>query len=112
MAGDVTARQVDGQTVLSVRSWPTGPITNKQAQNRANFAMVAKSYRTISDEQMKEWDRLAQHATGQSVLGQKAKLSGFNLYVRHNLKQTNQGGAISFSAPQLFPDDPYEIDNP
>ena len=111
-AGDVTARQVGGRSILSGRSWPTGQATNAQTTHRGQFAQVARSYKTITDSQMEEWARIAQTATGNSVFGQKAKLSGFNVYVRYNVRQVNTGGEISFSAPEQIPDEPIVIVNP
>lgn len=111
-AKDVTARQVDGRTILSVRSWPTGPATNAQTAYRGYFAQVVRSYSKATDEQMQEWARIAETATGQSVFGQKARLSGFNVYVRYNIKQVVFGYPISFAAPQQIPDEPIVIVNP
>ena len=69
-AKGVTARQVDGRTILSVRSWPTGVATNAQVVRRASMAKITKSYQTLTDAQMQEWERLAEHASGASVFGQ------------------------------------------
>ena len=48
------------------------------------ICIEAVSYKLLSDAQMKAWENLAEHTTGQSVFGQKAQLSGINLYVRLN----------------------------
>ena len=111
-AKDVTARQTGGRTILSVRAWPTGPATNAQTTHRGHFAEVARSYRLVPDEQMLEWARIAETATGKSVLGQKAKLSGFNVYVRYNVTQVCTNHAITFAAPVQIPDEPIILVNP
>ena len=111
-AKDVTARQVGGRSILSVRSWPTGQATNEQTTVRGNFSQVAKSYRLVPDEQMLEWARIAETATGQSVFGQKARLSGFNVYMRYNISQVRTQGVISLAAPLAIPDEPIVIVNP
>ena len=98
-AKDVTARQVGSRTILSVRCWPTGPATNAQVARRVNFAKITKSYNKLSDSQMQEWNRLAKTESGQSVLGQKAELSGINLYVRLNANKVMAGEDISYDAP-------------
>ena len=69
-AKGVTARQVDGRTILSVRSWPTGQTTSAQVVRRTSLSKITKSYKTLTDSQMKEWERLAQHSVGASVFGQ------------------------------------------
>ena len=98
-AKDVTARQVGNRTILSVRSWPTGQTTSAQVVRRASLSKITKSYKTLTDEQMIAWENLAQHTSGQSVLGQKAELSGINLYVRLNANRVMAGEAIIADAP-------------
>ena len=98
-AKDVTARQVDGRSILSVRCWPTGAATNPQVACRVNFAKITKSYNKLSDSQMQDWNRLAKKESGQSVFGQKAELSGINLYVRLNANRVMAGEEICADAP-------------
>ena len=78
-AKGVTARQVGGRSILFVRCWPTGVATGTQLVRRASLKKISKSWKDLSSDQMRDWDRLAEHATGQSVFGQAAKLSGLNL---------------------------------
>ena len=73
-AKGVTARQVGGRSILSVRSWPTGQTTSAQVVRRASLSKITKSYKTLTAEQMQAWENLAEHASGQSVFGQKAEL--------------------------------------
>ena len=98
-AKGVTARQVGGRSILSVRSFPTGMATSAQVVRRASLSKISKSYKTLSDAQMLEWERLAQHTSGQSVFGQKAELSGINLYVRLNANRVMAGEAVIADAP-------------
>ena len=98
-AKGVTARQVDGRTILSVRSWPTGQTTSAQVVRRASLSKITKSYKTLTDSQMKEWERLAQHSAGASVFGQKAQISGINLYVRLNANRVMAGESMIANAP-------------
>ena len=90
-AKGVTARQVGGRSILSVRSWPTGQTTTAQVVRRASMSKITKSYKTLTAEQMRAWEYLAQHCSGASVFGQKAELSGINLYVRLNANQIGRG---------------------
>ena len=63
------------------------------------MSKITKSYKTLTAEQMKAWENLAQHASGQSVFGQKAELSGINLYVRLNANRVMAGESIIADAP-------------
>ena len=98
-AKGVTARQVGGRSILSVRSWPTGQTTSAQVVRRASLSKITKSYKTLTDSQMKDWERLAEHTSGQSVFGQKAQLTGINLYVRLNANRVMAGEAMITEAP-------------
>ncbi len=98
-ANDVTARQVGGRSILTVRSWPTGPTTNAQVIRRASPKRIAKTWQQLSSDQMKEWDWLAESNSGQSVFGQKAVISGLNLFVRLNANRAMAGEALMMNAP-------------
>ena len=98
-AKDVTARHVGGRSILSVRCWPTGPTTNAQVARRTSLAKITKSYRNLTADQMLAWERLAESASGQSVFGQKAQLSGINMYVRLNANRALVGREILADAP-------------
>ena len=98
-AKDVTARRVGGRNILSVKSHPTGPTTNAQVVRRASMAKISKSWKQLTSEQMHEWDRLAEHTSGASVLGKKAEISGMNLYIRLNVNRAMAGEALISAAP-------------
>ena len=99
-AKGVTARQVAGRTILSVRAWPTGATTNAQVGRRASMSKISKSWKLLTNEQMQEWDRLAEHTSGQSTFGQKAELSGMNLFVRLNVNRAMAGEDLLSNAPE------------
>ena len=98
-AKDVTARHVGGRSILSVRSWPTGPKTNAQVVRRTSLSKITKSYKNLTQAQMQAWENLAEHTSGQAVFGQKAQLSGINLYVRLNANRAMAGEALILDAP-------------
>ena len=98
-AKGVTARQVGGRSILSLKCYPTGVATGAQLVRRASLKKISKSWATLTNEQRLEWDRLAEHATGASSLGQKAELSGLNLYVRLNANRVMAGEAVLANAP-------------
>ena len=74
-AKGVTARRVGGRNILSVKSHPTGPTTNAQVVRRTSMGKISKSWKQLTSDQMHDWDRLAEHASGASVLGKKAEIS-------------------------------------
>ena len=90
-AKDVTARQVGGRSILSVRSYPTGYVTVAQVVRRSALSKISKAYKNLTDDQMKTWEQLAEHTAGASVFGQKAKLSAHNLFVRLNTNRAYCG---------------------
>ena len=98
-AKGVTARQVGGRSILSLKCYPTGVATGAQLARRASLKKISKSWVTLTNEQRADWDRLAEHATGASSLGQKAELSGMNLYVRLNANRVMAGEAVMADAP-------------
>lgn len=98
-AKGVTARQVSGRSILSLKCWPTGMATAAQVVRRTSMAKITKSYKTLTTLQQKEWEKLAAHTTGASVFGQKAQLSGMNLYVRLNANRVMAGEPIISDAP-------------
>ena len=99
-AKGVTARRVGGRNILSVKSRPTGPTTNAQVVRRASMSKISKSWKQLTYEQMREWDRLAEHASSATVLGKKTEISGMNLYIRLNVNRAMAGETLLFTAPE------------
>ncbi|MDY3833920.1 MAG: hypothetical protein SOZ87_02535 [Candidatus Cryptobacteroides sp.] len=98
-AKGVTARQVGGRSVLSLKCYPTGVATGAQLARRASLKKISKSWKELTSAQMADWDRLAEHETGQSSFGQKAEISGLNLYIRLNSNRVMAGERIVSDAP-------------
>jgi len=98
-AKGVTARQIGGRSVLSLKCFPTGAATGAQLARRASLKKISKSWKALSSEQMREWDRLAEHASGASSLGQKAEISGLNLFIRLNSYRVMAGESMMADAP-------------
>ena len=98
-AKGVTARQVGGRSVLSLKCFPIGAATGAQLARRASLKKISKSWKALSSEQMREWDRLAEHASGASSLGQKAEISGINLFIRLNSYRVMAGESMMADAP-------------
>ena len=51
-AKGVTARQVGGRSILSLKCWPTGEATNAQVARRTSMSKITKSWKMLSEEQM------------------------------------------------------------
>lgn len=98
-AKGVTARYQDGRSILSLKCYPTGEATILQLARRTSLKKITKTWPTLTDQQRQDWERLAEHANGQSVFGQKAKLSGINLYVRLNANRQMAGEELLADAP-------------
>ena len=99
-AKDVTSRNVAGRNILTVRPWPTGQKTNAQVARRSSMAKITKTWRTLTSDQMADWDRLAESARGQSIFGQAAEITGMNLFIRLNVARTMAGNPIIKDAPE------------
>ena len=99
-AKGVTARQVGGRSILSLKCFPTGVATSAQVARRASMSKITKSWKTLTEAQMLGWDHLAEHTSGQSVFGQAAQISGLNLYIRLNVSRTMAGESILYDAPE------------
>ena len=98
-AKGVTARYQDGRSILSLKCYPTGEATILQLARRTSLKKITKTWPTLTDQQRQDWERLAEHANGQSVFGQKAELSGINLYVRLNANRQMAGEEMLDNAP-------------
>jgi len=98
-AKGVTARQVGGRSILSLKCFPSGMATNAQVARRTSLSKISKTWAKLTEEQRKDWDGLAEHSSGTRVLGQKAEISGLNLFVRLNANRTMAGETIMTNAP-------------
>ncbi|MBR6775897.1 MAG: hypothetical protein IKM23_09360, partial [Bacteroidales bacterium] len=74
-AGNVTARVSKGRQVLSARSIHSSSKTPAQAVSRNRLAKISRSYKKLSDSQMKAWAVLAEKMKGISTFGQTAELT-------------------------------------
>ena len=51
-AKGVTARQVGGRSILSLKCFPTGVATSAQVARRASMSKITKSWKTLTEAQM------------------------------------------------------------
>ena len=108
-AKGVTARSVRGRTVLSAKSQHSSITTPAQAASRRNLSKISRSYKQLSDSQMKGWETLAGHLKGISTFGKAAELTAHNAYVRINTNRILAGLPALESAP-VYTSDVPEVD--
>ena len=105
-AGDVTARVSKGRQVLSARSMHSSSKTPAQAVSRNRLAKISRSYKKLTDEQMKAWAVLAEKMKGISTFGQAAELTPHNPFVRINSNLQMVGMPLLNDAPAYINDVP------
>ena len=105
-AGDVTARVSKGRQVLSARSMHSSSKTPAQAVSRNRLAKISRSYKNLSDSQMKAWAVLAEKMKGISTFGQAAELTPHNAFVRINSNLQMVGMPMLNDAPAYINDVP------
>ena len=108
-AGDVTARVSKGRQVLSARSMHSSSKTPAQAVSRNRLAKISRSYKKLTDEQMKAWAVLAEKMKGISTFGQAAELTPHNAFVRINSNRAMVGMPTLEDAPVYKADVPEVI---
>ena len=105
-AGDVTARVSKGRQVLSARSIHSSSKTPAQAVSRNRLAKISRSYKKLTDEQMKAWAVLAEKMKGISTFGSPAELTPHNAFVRINSNLQMVGMPMLNDAPAYINDVP------
>lgn len=108
-AGDVTARVSKGRQVLSTRCQHSHVKTGPQAVSRNRLSSISRSFRKLSDSQMKEWVILAERMKGISTFGKAAVLTAHNAFVRINTNRALAGMPMLESAP-VYTSDVPEVD--
>ena len=98
-AKDVTARNVQGRNVLSVRAYQSKVVTPAQASSRNQLSRISREYKQLSDSQMQAWEVLAQRLKGVSYFGKAAEMTGHNAFVRLNTNRVLAGESILKDAP-------------
>ena len=105
-AGEVTARVSQGRQVLSARTVPVKGKTPAQAVSRNRLSKISRSYKKLSDGQMKAWAALAEKMKGISTFGQAAELTPHNAFVRINTNLQMVGEPMLEDAPAYINDVP------
>ena len=98
-AKDVTARNVNGRNILSVRAFQSKVVTPAQATTRNQLSKISREYKQLSDSQMQAWEVLASHMKAASSIGSAAEMTGHNAIVRLNSNRVMAGEPILRDAP-------------
>ena len=98
-AKDVTARNVNGRNILSVRAFQNKVVTPAQATTRNQLSKISREYKQLSDSQMQSWEILAKHLKAASYLGSSTEMTGHNAFVRINANRQMAGEPMLLVAP-------------
>ena len=108
-AKEVTARNVNGRNVLSVRAKQSKVVSPSQALSRNQLSKVSRAYKQLSDSQIHAWEDLAEHLKGISTFGLAAEMTVHNAFVRINENRSLVGMSLLSDAPE-YKDDVPEVD--
>ena len=100
-AKGVTAAKVKGRKFIRNRGYGGRVGTADQAKNQGVMKMITTSWKSLTNEQILAWNKLALSQDAKSVLGTKGKISGLNLFQRLNFWVVKLGGNIMTTPPTL-----------
>lgn len=100
-AKGVTAAKMKSRKYIKNRGYGSGVRTSDQSKVKGVFKMLTTKWKSLSNEQILAWNKLALSQEGRSVLGTKAKISGANLFTRLNYWAVTCGGAVMTLPPDL-----------
>jgi len=98
-ASEVTARNVSGRNVLSVRTKQAKTYTPSQVTSRNRLSSISRAYKQLTDSQIAAWGVLASKLKGKRVLDSDAQLTGHNVFVRLNTNLILAGSPMISDAP-------------
>lgn len=73
---------------------PANPRTEKQVTVRSYLATVSSYWRLLSELERLMWALAGQQQRTRRRLGRSAPLTGFNYFMRVNLRRLNRGGTL------------------
>lgn len=98
-AKGVTAAKVKNRKYIRNRGYGGSVRTSDQAQVKAVFKRLTTMWRSLTNEQILAWNKLALSQEAKSVLGTKGKISGANLFTRLNYWIVACGGSALTTPP-------------
>ena len=100
-AKGVTAAKVKGRRFIKNRGYGSRIGTVDQAKNKGVMKMITTKWKSLTNEQILAWNKLALSQDAKSVLGTKGKISGLNLFQRLNFWVVKLGGELMLMPPTL-----------
>lgn len=100
-AKGVTAAKMKGRKYIRNRGYGGSTRTAFQSKVKGIFKLLQSKWRTLSNENLLAWNKLALSQEGRSVLGTKTRISGANLFTRLNYWVVACGGNIMETPPTL-----------
>ena len=100
-AKGVTAAKMKNRKYIRNRGYGGSIRTSDQAKVKSVFKMLTTKWKTLTNEQILAWNKLALSQAGRSVLGTSAKISGSNLFTRLNYWVVTLGGQVMVTPPEL-----------
>ena len=100
-AKGVTASSNKGAIFIRTRGTGSKKRTADQATIKSIFRLLTQSWKNLTQPQIVQWNNAAKSQSGRRVLGQKAQLTGSNLYLRLNFWVVRCGGQPLVTPPEL-----------
>ena len=100
-AKGVTASSNKGAIFIRSRGTGSKKRTADQATIKSIFRLLTQSWKNLTQPQIVQWNNAAKSQSGRRVLGQKAQLTGSNLYLRLNFWVVRCGGQPLSTPPEL-----------
>ena len=100
-AKGVTASSNKGAIFIRSRGTGSKKRTADQATIKSIFRLLTQSWKNLNQAQIVAWNNAAKSQSGRRVLGQKAQLTGSNLYLRLNFWVVRCGGQPLTTPPEL-----------
>lgn len=91
-AKGVTASQNKGAIFIRTRGTGSKKRTADQATIKSIFKQLQQNWKNLGSAEIQAWNNAAKTQSGRRVLGQKAQLTGANLYLRLNFWVVRCGG--------------------
>ena len=106
-AKGVTAAKMKNRKYIRNRGYGGSVRTQDQAKVKGIFKRLTTMWKTLTNENILAWNKLALSQQGRSVLGTGAKISGANLFTRLNYWIVACGGQ-----PVVIPPTLLGVENP
>lgn len=100
-AKGVTASSNKGAIFIRTRGHGTKKRTADQSVIKSIFRLLTQNWKNLSPDQIQAWNQAAKTQSGRRILGQKAQLTGSNLYLRLNFWVVRCGGQPLSLPPTL-----------